>query len=413
MNYPQAIEYLTTVATSVTRKGRLDAMRTYHEALGTPADKMKIVHITGTNGKGSVAAKVAHGLQLSGLRVGLFTSPHISSFRERIRINGELIEESDFARHVARVAALDNPTFFEVLTLAAFLYFAEQKVDIAVIEVGIGGALDSTNICTPTLSVITSIALDHQKYLGNTLESIARAKAGIIKENVPVVLGARAQLAPILQRAKEKNAPTICGIISGGFFDDENNEVASLALQSLSIPDAHICQAMRAMPRCRFEILTQLAGMARGFTHFPPYAVMDVAHNPDAMEHLFQAISLKLPSHPIRTVIGLTKGHDAKAILEVVKKHSAHVHPISTNNARVLPIEEFQDALEPLSSIEEAISLSAKNGEILLFCGTFYIMGGVRQALRFEEPRDPDTSLGCFQGGLQFGKERLSLFERG
>jgi dihydrofolate synthase / folylpolyglutamate synthase len=408
--YQDALTYLTNQIEFAGSRDGLTNMISMHKDLGSPVDMFDIVHVTGTNGKGSTSAKIAYGLQLAGKKVGLFSSPHLSSFRERIKVNGELISESDFARHMKLLKALvPSPTFFEALTLTAFSYFAEMGVDVAVLEVGVGGVLDSTNICDPVLSVITSIALDHEKYLGGTLDGISREKAGIIKEGIPVVLGARAQTAPILEKAKQCNAPTIFGIMSGGHFDDENNETASLALQSLAkryaISDEMICKAMYALPRGRFEVMPQLVGIQRGFAAFPPFVLMDVAHNPDAMEHLFRSISLKMPSLPIRTVVALTQDHDAKKILAIVEKHSKVIHPISSTNARVLPIAELEKHLtstKRIQGVEEAIAWGAEKGEIVLFCGSFYMMAGVREALKFSDPRDPDTHLSRFNNRLKF-----------
>lgn len=171
----------------------LNKMKELDEALDYPSRGFRSIHVTGTNGKGSTAWKLSKCIQNSGYKVGLYTSPQISCFRERITINGEFIPEDRFvslARAVLDVAnKLGNASFFEITTMIAFLYFKQEQVDIAVIEVGCGGRLDATNIITSELSIITSIGLDHQGILGSTCEDIAREKAGIIKEKKPVVLG--------------------------------------------------------------------------------------------------------------------------------------------------------------------------------------------------------------------------------
>jgi dihydrofolate synthase/folylpolyglutamate synthase len=163
--------------------------------LGNPQDRLKCIHIAGTNGKGSCSHLTASILQESGLKVGLYTSPHLKNYRERFRINGEMIPENaviDFAFKTSQIIAKINPTFFEVSVAMAFYWFDVSNIDIAVIEVGLGGRLDSTNIIIPILSVITNIGLDHQKILGDTLGEIAFEKAGVIKHNTPVVIGERA-----------------------------------------------------------------------------------------------------------------------------------------------------------------------------------------------------------------------------
>jgi dihydrofolate synthase / folylpolyglutamate synthase len=179
--------------------------------LGNPQEKIKSIHIAGTNGKGSVSHMMAAVLQKAGYKTGLYTSPHLKDFRERIRINGDMIPEDDVVRFVEKVKPLIEevePSFFEITVAMAFDYFAAQEVDIAVVEVGLGGRLDSTNVLTPELSVITNISFDHTNMLGNTLGEIAAEKAGIIKQNIPVVIGEKHPLtSPVFEKiAFEKRA---------------------------------------------------------------------------------------------------------------------------------------------------------------------------------------------------------------
>jgi len=198
MNYKQTVEFLFSHLPMFQRTGpaaykaNLDNTHALDTYFGHPHKKFKTVHIAGTNGKGSVCHMISAILQSSGYKTGLFTSPHLLDFRERFRINGEMITEEYVCRFVEKNSGLIekiNPSFFEWTTLMAFNYFAEMKVDIAVIETGMGGRLDSTNIITPIVSVITNIGLDHTQFLGNSLELIAAEKCGIIKKNIPVVIG--------------------------------------------------------------------------------------------------------------------------------------------------------------------------------------------------------------------------------
>ena len=181
------------------------------EALGNPERKFRSIHVAGTNGKGSVSHFLASILQEAGCKVGLYTSPHLVDFRERIRINGEMIPQQEVVDFVEKkLSTFHFPlSFFEMTVGLAFDYFAREKVDIAVIEVGMGGRLDSTNVITPLLSVITNIGLDHTQFLGDTLEKIAFEKAGIIKEGVPVVIGeTQPETKPVFERvAAERHAP--------------------------------------------------------------------------------------------------------------------------------------------------------------------------------------------------------------
>ncbi|MFO8129216.1 MAG: folylpolyglutamate synthase/dihydrofolate synthase family protein [Bacteroidales bacterium] len=198
MNYTQALDYLYSRLPMFQRIGpaayKADLSNTLRlcEALDNPEEGLRVVHIAGTNGKGSVAHMLASILQESGLKTGLFTSPHFQDFRERIRINGRKVPEKyivDFIKNHAPAFTRITPSFFELTTVMAFLYFKDQKTDVCVVETGMGGRLDSTNVTTPDASVITNIGLDHTRFLGETLKKIAAEKAGIIKENTPVIIG--------------------------------------------------------------------------------------------------------------------------------------------------------------------------------------------------------------------------------
>ena len=217
MNYPETIQYLFSQLPLFTRDGasayKADLTNTLALCglLDNPQHKFKSVHIGGTNGKGSTSHMLAAVLQTAGYKTGLYTSPHLKDFRERIRINGAMISEQsviDFvARHQADFEAI-KPSFFEMTVALAFDIFAKEKVDIAIVEVGLGGRLDSTNIITPLLSVITNIGWDHMNILGNTLPLIAGEKAGIIKPGIPVIIGEhQPEVAPVfIEKEKKKTA---------------------------------------------------------------------------------------------------------------------------------------------------------------------------------------------------------------
>lgn len=180
-----------------------------NQLLGNPIAQFKSIHVAGTNGKGSVVTKIAKGLEEEGFRVGLYTSPHISCFRERIKINGRMIDEASVTSILERIFNVIEQekiaaTFFEITTALAFLYFAKQRVDFAVLETGLGGRLDATNIVTPLLSIITSISLEHVEQLGETIDAIASEKAGIIKPNIPVLIGPCVPVGIIEKFADEK-----------------------------------------------------------------------------------------------------------------------------------------------------------------------------------------------------------------
>ena len=233
MNYLETVNYLFNIApvfehigASAYKEG-LDNTYLLDEHFGHPHRKFKSIHIAGTNGKGSCSHTLAAILQNDGYKVGLYTSPHIMDFRERIKINGECISKEyviEFVNQEKNLFEKIHPSFFEVTTALAFKYFAEQHVDYAIIEVGLGGRLDCTNIITPILSIITNISFDHTNFLGNTLEKIAKEKAGIIKQNIPVIIGETTnETKPVFKTCAESmNAEII--------YADENDEIISFTM---------------------------------------------------------------------------------------------------------------------------------------------------------------------------------------
>lgn len=233
MNYLETVNYLFNIApvfehigASAYKEG-LDNTYLLDEHFGHPHRKFKSIHIAGTNGKGSCSHTLAAILQNDGYKVGLYTSPHIMDFRERIKINGECISKEyviEFVNQEKSLFEKIHPSFFEVTTALAFKYFAEQHVDYAIIEVGLGGRLDCTNIITPILSIITNISFDHTNFLGNTLEKIAKEKAGIIKQNIPVIIGETTnETKPVFETCAESmNAEII--------YADENDEIISFTM---------------------------------------------------------------------------------------------------------------------------------------------------------------------------------------
>ena len=340
--------------------------------LGHPEKAFSSIHVAGTNGKGSVTLKMAKALQMRGYKVGLYTSPHISSQRERIRINDELVDEEWFLKEKAKVP--EKLTFFEQMTILAFLYFAEKNVDYAVIETGLGGRLDATNVILPKLSVITSIDLDHTQLLGSTIDQIAFEKGGIIKELVPLIVGPTANLKVLENLASEKRAPFIP--VEGPFasYDEENSVVAQKALGLLIDNPPNL---IGLKPPCRLEKIQNV--------------VLDVAHNPAGMKRLFQEIN------PSVAVVGLSEDKDLKGVLTVLKAKVLEVHFVKTPLSRGADPELLKQIWETLpgdepafvyQTIEEGFLVAKGRGKPLVVTGSFYIMAPVRRLLGVIEPFD-------------------------
>lgn len=405
MTYAALLESLYAIHSHGSTKYKLDTMRKLCALFDSPEKKFSSIHIAGTNGKGSVTTKIAKALEHSGLKIGLYTSPHISCFRERIRLNGQMISEEETAELLSKIFEMTEKyriqvSFFEITTLLAFCYYAAQKVDIAVIETGLGGRLDSTNIITPMLSVITSISLDHTSILGTTIDEIAKEKAGIIKARVPVVIGPRVPVAEISPIAERMQAQV--HRVEGFFqtFDEENNAIAKKSLETLGIASESIAKGCMALPPCRLEKII-LPEKAKG--EQPLAIILDVAHNPDGLQSLFFAIKQSYPNACVRIVCGLSHNKEIAACVSLLKENGCAFHLVQANSSRALSQEllyqEFihqgisSDTLFTAESIEQsmqqALNLAALHQEIVVVCGSFFIMAQIRAFLGIVEPSDP------------------------
>ncbi|MBF8262371.1 MAG: folC [Parachlamydiales bacterium] len=361
----------------------LDRMRCIDEWQGHRHRRFVSIHVAGTNGKGSVSLKIATALKAAGRNVGLYTSPHISTYRERIQVNGSMISEEFVEHYLPKLFAFIDkegvqPSFFELLTALAFEYFASQHIDIAVLEVGLGGMYDSTNVIDPKLCVITSISPDHMDILGPTLETIARAKAGIIKKGVPVVLGPRACLAPILEAAKGN---LIVAPAASAFYDDENNAIARTALEKLGIPEPAIQVGLACRPPCRFEIVD------------PRPIILDAAHNLDGFAHLRAALDAKYPNVRFHMALALGKGKDPALFMAAMSGAVSRIGCVSNGHSRLMGADELLGRLQTkgfsnaylAQSLDEVLQTS----DPLVVCGSFFILNDVRRALGIQVPTDP------------------------
>lgn len=391
MNYSECLERLFKASASIKMHYDLSLMKALDRYLGYPATSFPCIHIAGSNGKGSVSTKIAHALMEAGYKVGLYTSPHLYTFRERIRCNSEPISEESVIQFLEPIfhaeAALNAPaSFFELTTLLAFSYFRDS-VDIAVIETGLGGRLDATNITEPLCTVITSISLEHSHILGDELEMIAAEKAGIIKAHTPLILGPKARYLSIEKRARELQAPLYISTGTAPFFDEENCLIAELVLKQLplSVSQVAIEKGCRVRPACRFEQHEDM--------------IFDVAHNPDAFVHLLRALHLFFPTKTLHFVVGFSADKDYKSCLELISAAAEHIHLVEAKSHRAAKLSTLAAVMEEIKmpytlhlSVKEGIGQArtkAKEKEALLvIAGSFYLMADAKEAIGSYPTRD-------------------------
>ena len=414
----------------------LNVMNRLHQAIGSPMDNtndVSIVHIAGSNGKGSTALKVAHALKLANFRVGLFSSPHISSFRERIQINEVPVSEEQIQKGLTEVFNICDAqnipaTFFEVVTALAFMIFAQEKVDMVVLETGLVGRLDATNIVQqPALSVITTIGLEHTKILGDTVEKIALEKGGIIKQGCPVLVGKNVPVQVLRDCAIEKKASQFyeCEDVLGKEpseditfvdYDAENSRIATAALTILQkvwstdhtrqLSTEQINEGVKVRPLCRFEELNISDSITN---NTPVRVILDVAHNPQALEYLIAKLHTNYPSLSLRIIVGFSADKDVKSCSDILLENvsdPSKIHLVESPNPRAASISSILKGNPTLKGcnynegngvkyessislqVQEALKLAAANDELLVICGSFFIMADARKELGINEPRD-------------------------
>ena len=371
MNYKETVEYLFNstpvfehVGASAYKEGLSNTLA-LDEHLGHPHKNFRTIHVAGTNGKGSCSHTLAAILQNMGLKVGLYTSPHIVDFRERIRVNGECLSEQyvvDFVEKHRSFFEPLHPSFFELTTAMAFRYFADAKVDIAVIEVGLGGRLDCTNIITPELSIITNISLDHTQFLGNTLAKIAGEKAGIIKEGVNVVIGEDVEETRTVfeAKAKEKHAPIVfaqdnpevlgseaCeeggrnyetvnfGMIHGdlsGDYQEKNMNTCLTACKVLGIEREAIINAVAHV--------TEKTGLVGRWMKIneKPLAICDTGHNVGGWQYLAPQIKAQ-KCEKLRIVFGMVDDKDIDSVMSMLPENAIYYWTQATSH-RAIPKEK-------------------------------------------------------------------------
>ena len=360
MTYEETVEYLFHVTPVFEKTGAsaykegLSNTHALDEHFGHPHRQFKTIHVAGTNGKGSCSHTLAAILQSAGYKVGLYTSPHLVDFRERIRINGQCISKEyvvDFVEQERSFFEPLHPSFFELTTAMAFKYFAEQAVDIAVIEVGLGGRLDCTNIITPVLSIITNISFDHTQFLGNTLAKIAGEKAGIIKKNVPVVIGETTpETLPVFQKkAAAKSAPLHLAeafevahdydFELKGLYQQKNKQTILCAVNCLkdvfTIPEeaikkgmAHVCE------------LTGLTGRWQTL-QTRPLVICDTGHNVGGWQYLAEQIKAQT-CKTLRIVFGMVDDKDINTVMQLLPKQAVYYFTQASSH-RAIPVHKVQE----------------------------------------------------------------------
>ena len=398
MNYEEALNYIHAVQWAGHKPG-LTRTRTLLAALGDPHKQLRFVHVAGTNGKGSCSHTIAAILQSQGYKVGLYTSPHLVDFRERIRVNGECLPEQyviDFVEENRAFFEPLHPSFFELTTAMAFKYFAEQKVDYAVIEVGLGGRLDCTNIITPVLSVITNISFDHTQFLGNTLAEIAGEKAGIIKPDVPVVIGEYIEeTRPVFEKvAEERHSPILFAqdedismnvdMELKGSYQERNRKTILAALnvlrQTMTISDeairngfGHVCELTGL--RGRWEKLGEA-----------PLVICDTGHNLAGWKYLATQIN-EVDAQVKHIVFGMVDDKDVEHVLQLLRdklKNGVKFYWTQPSTKRAIPVEKLRETAlkynlhgEMYHSVKEAYmtaKANAKNDDFVFVGGSSYVV---------------------------------------
>lgn len=428
MNYLETVNYLFNIApvfehigASAYKEG-LDNTYLLDEHFGHPHRKFKSIHIAGTNGKGSCSHTLAAILQNDGYKVGLYTSPHIMDFRERIKINGECISKEyviEFVNQEKNLFEKIHPSFFEITTALAFKYFAEQHVDYAIIEVGLGGRLDCTNIITPILSIITNISFDHTNFLGNTLEKIAKEKAGIIKQNIPVIIGETTnETKPVFKTCAESmNAEIIYadendeiisftmnedggityntrsfGIIQGelgGLYQKKNTNTILHAVRFLY--NQHIIKNTGSINNGFYNVckLTGLIGRWQKIGSNPS-VICDTGHNVGGWTYISRQLQLQ-KYNKLHIVFGMVNDKDVDGVMCLLPKN-AHYYFTKPQSKRAIPEKDIQrkamthglagDCYNDVPSAYTAAKKMATPDDMIFIGGSSYIVSDLLLYIR-------------------------------
>lgn len=428
MTYEEAIEYISNVGMFGSNYG---LERTYRllELLGSPQDKLKLIHIAGTNGKGSTTSMISKILRGMGFKVGMYTSPYLEVFEERIQINGVNIPKDKLIDNLERVKCAVNrvieegyehPTEFEIITVLMFLYFYNEKIDYGVIEVGLGGRLDSTNVIIPKVSVITSISMDHVNILGNTIEEIAKEKSGIIKDDIPVILYPQKKKAEdeILRTAYNKKSKVYHVKSNDGklqWIDYDNItqhvHVSGLnGLYKIELPllgghqILNLCVAIKAVEvlceveklQCTKEVIEESLKDVKWIGRLEtlnknPLIVIDGAHNIDGIKVLKSNIKKYFKYNKMYLLLGILADKQVEEMIKEITPMAEKVFALTPNSNRAELSEDLKKEIEKINSnvesfenynqaLNEALKL-AENDDLILVSGSLYMIGDMRKII--------------------------------
>lgn len=398
LDYKSAVEWLFEQFPAFQKKGAM----AYHPTLDNVLEliqrfdvnlsQFKFIHVAGTNGKGSTCAYIATALTASDFKVGLFTSPHIHDFRERIRINGKEISKNDVVEFVNAIQSKDlgcKPSFFELSWVLSLLHFQRKNCDFVVVETGLGGRLDATNVITPLISVITNVGLDHQNILGETKAEIAKEKAGIIKNGIPVVIGeSDDEIISIFKSiAEEKKCDFYLENKTSNSFIIKNQQ---LAKKSIEILKNHY--KIKVSPRAfnkGIENLYQFTGLKGRFQEISknPKVIIDAAHNKEGVLALFQHINSHLEFNRLHLIYGASNDKNVSNIITLFPEN-AICYFTTFSNKRSCSFKELKTKTalltqekEYYNDVNEAINRAKENAEkedLVLVFGSFFLLEGVR-----------------------------------
>jgi dihydrofolate synthase/folylpolyglutamate synthase len=427
MNYEATVDYLFSRLPMFSRIGaaafKKDLTNTIAlcEALDNPQQQFKSIHIAGTNGKGSTSHMLAAILQTAGYKTGLYTSPHLKDFRERIRVNGIPCAEDfvvDFTERVRLQIEKLEPSFFEITVAMAFDYFAKEKVDVAVIEVGLGGRFDSTNIITPELSVITNIGWDHMNMLGDTLDKIAFEKAGIIKKNIPAVIGeSLPETRPVFEAKAAETGSSLHFAQEKRYISDwtythhllqvdvVDNKTDAHTHYQLDLPGIYqqhnlltvleACSQLRTLGwntnedviKTALPHVKKLTGLHGRWEliHQHPSVILDVAHNVDGMQQLQRQLEMT-DYHQLHIIIGMVKDKDVASVLQYLPKQATYYFT-RADIPRAMDAIELQSKAEAAGlaghiyadvnkALQHALQHAHKD-DLILVCGSVFLVGEV------------------------------------